>query len=194
MRRPFPSDSSLPAALIVLLLAPASLVAQEADAQMDAYMAAAAPGPEHARLAAHAGEYEVKVEFWMGGPEPQLGAASARREMILGGRYLVEHYESEFFGEPFRGMGIFAYDNVTGKYVSTWIDTLGTGILVLEGDYDDQGRLVMSGPYVDPASGEEKTMKGVTTYHDGGEVWEAWDVAPDGTQGRVMRLTYSRKG
>ena len=36
-------------------------------------------------------------------------------------------------GQPFSGVGIDGYDNLRKKYVTTWIDTMGTGIFSMEG-------------------------------------------------------------
>jgi hypothetical protein len=36
----------------------------------------------------------------------------------------------------FKGMGMDGYDNVKQKFVSSWGDNMGTGIILLEGDYD----------------------------------------------------------
>ena len=36
----------------------------------------------------------------------------------------------------FKGMGIEGYDNVKKKFVGSWVDNMGTGIMTSEGDYD----------------------------------------------------------
>ena len=36
----------------------------------------------------------------------------------------------------FKGMGIEGYDNVKKKFVGSWIDNMGTGIMMSEGTYD----------------------------------------------------------
>ena len=36
----------------------------------------------------------------------------------------------------FKGMGVEGYDNVKKKFVSSWIDNMGTGIQFSEGTYD----------------------------------------------------------
>ena len=42
-------------------------------------------------------------------------------------------------GTPFTGHGMTGYDNVTGKYWSTWTDSMSTGIMVSEGSCDAEG-------------------------------------------------------
>lgn len=43
-------------------------------------------------------------------------------------------------GMPFEGHGTLAYDNHRKMFVSTWIDNMGSGIMVLEGTYDDASK------------------------------------------------------
>lgn len=36
-------------------------------------------------------------------------------------------------GQPFTGIGMHGYENLTKKYVTMWIDSIGTGIFVKDG-------------------------------------------------------------
>jgi len=58
---------------------------------------------------------------------------TATRSMTLDGRVLVEDVSSSMMGSPFTGHGMMGYDNVTGKYWSTWNDSMSTGLMVSEG-------------------------------------------------------------
>jgi hypothetical protein len=55
--------------------------------------------------------------------EAYMKAGTATREMALDGRVLMEELTSSMMG----------YDNVTGKYWSTWTDSMFTGLMVSEG-------------------------------------------------------------
>src|SRR5258705_13645039 len=65
---------------------------------------------------------------------------TATRIMTLGGRVLVEELICSMMGTPFVGRGTMGYDNVTGKYWSTWNDSMSTGLMVSEGTCDPQGQ------------------------------------------------------
>jgi len=39
-------------------------------------------------------------------------------------------------GMPFEGIGINGYDNLKKKFVSTWIDNMGTMIVMSTGTFD----------------------------------------------------------
>jgi hypothetical protein len=62
--------------------------------------------------------------------------------MIIGGRYLRMKYLGDVNGMPFVGESIYAYDNYKKKFISTWLDNMGTGILVSSGTLDKTGKIL----------------------------------------------------
>lgn len=191
--------------LVPLGLASSAAIAQEEVPKRDveaeaealaAYLIASNPGPEHERLASLEGEWTVTGLFWTD-PQarPITALHSSTLRMDLGGRYLVEELEGALWGEEFRGIGITAFDNVAGEYITTWIDNMSTGILILRGTYDSAANaIVMHGEYTDPVTRDTKSLKSVERItDDGARVYEHWEVAPDGTEFKVMELTYRRK-
>jgi Protein of unknown function (DUF1579) len=135
----------------------------EEAAMMKAWQEAMTPGAPQEHLAKAAGDFTYAVKFWMGDPsaEPQVSTGTAHREMIMGGRYLVEKVKGEMMGQEFHGMGTTGYDNTKGTYWNTWFDNMSTGVMVSEGKTDDSGKMVMTGDYVDPMTREAKTSKTV---------------------------------
>ena len=73
---------------------------------------------------------------------PMETSGSTETEMILGGRFLVDHTTGEFNGQKFEGMGISGYDNIKQKYISVWLDTMGTGMMTAEGQADAKGKVL----------------------------------------------------
>ena len=68
----------------------------------------------------------------------------ATRTMTLGGRVLVEEVSGSMMGMPFTGHGMMGFDNVSGKYWSTWNDSMSTGIMMSEGTWTPRARSVAS--------------------------------------------------
>lgn len=173
--------------------------ARDAEAEAEAlaaYLVAANPGEEHERLASLEGAWAVTGKFWSEpGAEPITATHSSTMRMALGRRYLIEDLDGDLWGEEFRGIGITAYDNVEEQYITTWIDNLSTGILVLRGRYDrDADAVVMSGEYTDPVTKQKRSLRSVERVTaDGTRVYEHWEVSDDGSESRVMELTYRRK-
>jgi hypothetical protein len=183
------------AALAGLSVVTTTAPAQEPDeeAMMAAYMKAATPGAEHEKLAARAGTYTTTTRSWLApGAPPEETTGSAERSAILGGRYVVEKYNSTMMGMPFEGMGITGYDNVEQKYVTIWVDNMSTGIFRMLGEADDNGNLVFTGEYKDPVSGETKTMRSVSSPAAGGEKFEMYEVAADGSEFKVFEIVYTK--
>lgn len=163
-----------------------------ADPMMEAYIKLSQPGDNHKILASLAGEWKTETKAWMGPGEPMASTGKARSTMMLGGRYLHQEYEGTFLGMQFAGYGDTGYDNITKKFVSTWVDTMSTGILKIEGTYDQATKsITMTGDYVDP-SGAKKLFKEVLRIVDADKhVLEMYDQM-DGKEVKVMEINYTR--
>ncbi len=130
-------------------------------AKMSAY---AMPGPEHKMLASKAGKWHGKGKFSMSPDGPAMDSdIDTEYTMIMGDRFQSDVTKSDFGGMPFEGHGLYGFDNVTKKYVSTWVDNMGTGIMYMEGTYDAASKtLTMTGNMTDPAAGKSTPAKMVS--------------------------------
>jgi hypothetical protein len=191
-----PRTMVLALAASILTLAVAAQ-AQEMSEQemMAAYMEAATPGSEHEMLAKSAGNWNVTMKSWMApGADPMVSEGTETGEMILGGRYLKSEFSGTTMGMPFNGFGLIGYDNVSKKYVGTWCDSMGTGIMRYEGTYDEQDKvLTCKGDYIDPATGETVTATLISRIiDDDHHVFEMWSPGPDGQPMKWMEMDYRR--
>jgi hypothetical protein len=76
-------------------------------------------------------------------------------KMLLDGRFLYQEFKSQMMGQPFSGIGIDAYDNVRKKYVTAWMDTMGTGIFIMEGTASADGKTItLKGSHPEPGGGQ----------------------------------------
>jgi Protein of unknown function (DUF1579) len=120
---------------------------------------------------------------------------TSENKMILGGRYLEQRYEGTMMGGPFSGIGVTAFDNYKKKFVSTWVDSMGTGIMMMTGTFDKAGKIITSwGMMDDPAA--KKTMKAktaVTIVDADHHTYESWHTGPDGKMIKDLEVSYSRK-
>ncbi|MEM9385421.1 MAG: DUF1579 family protein [Pseudomonadota bacterium] len=137
-------------------------------AVMQAMQRAAAVSAPHRRLAEMAGTYEATMNSW-GDPEapPMESTLQVRREMTMGGRVLEEHWTGQVMGMDFHGMGRTGYDNVTGRYWSTWTDNNSTGLFVSYGDWNEEkGMFVFHGDAIDPVGGGKIPSRMISTFPD----------------------------
>jgi hypothetical protein len=161
-----------------------------------AWSAFAAPGEPHTRLAKLAGKWATKTKSWTEpGKPPEETTGSCEFRMVLGGRYLEQRFEGSMMGQPFSGIGYTGYDNVKKKYEAFWIDTAGTGMLVLSGSQDKSGKkTVYTGSMIDPASGKPVAIRSVDTKVDADNLlFEMWTSGPDGKMSKSMEMSYTRK-
>jgi len=168
----------------------------EQKAEMEAYMKAGTPGAPHQAMAAAAGSYDLKIRSWhdANGPaEEETGTAT--RSMMLGGRVMVEELSSSMMGTPFTGRGMMGYDNVTGKYWSTWNDTMSTGLMVSEGTCDTQSKAcTFTGHWNDPVKKTPIKARMTTKWpNPTTEIFEMYAPGKDGKEMKMMEITYTRK-
>jgi len=105
----------------------------------------AAPVEQHKMLAKNlVGKWTTVERFWMGPPnaKPMETQGSSEAKAIMGDRYVEEVNTSSFMGTPFEGRATFGFDKRTNKYVWSWIDTAGTGVMHAEGTADATGKTV----------------------------------------------------
>ena len=186
-------------ALGMLVTAPAFAAdpPPEQQAMMEKMTKAATPGAQHAMLAKMAGEWTATVKYQMDPSQPwQEATGTSVVTAIMEGRYIQEANTSVMMGMPFSGMGITGYDNVIGKYVSTWIDNMGTGIMTSTGTADATGKTISwNGVMSDPMTGKPSKARMVTTVMDDNHhTFEMFTVPPGAKKEmKTMTIDYVRK-
>lgn len=166
------------------------------DDNMKKWMDYMTPGDMHKMLATHAGKWNVKTTFWMApGGEPTVSEGTSENEMIMGGRYMVSKYKGNMMGMPFEGMAIEAYDNAVKKFMSTWIDNMGTGIMYMTGTWDEAAKqITYTGKTVEPVTGGWIDIREVLRFNaDGTTTMEMYGPGADGKEFKTMEITYTRQ-
>lgn len=194
--------ASIAAMVAVAAIPAAAQEGGEQDAAMAEMMAAWAEyaeiGPAHQDLQRRGGDWDVTVKFWYApGAPPEVSQGSSTVEPVMGGRFVLEHFSSTMpDGTPFEGMGLSGFDNLKKSFVATWVDVMSSGILTAESTSysEDFSRIEYEGMTPDPMAGTYKQQRSVETWKDDDtRVMEAWETGPDGTEVKVMEITYVRK-
>jgi hypothetical protein len=148
---------------------------------------------EHRQLAAFAGEWDLEVLMFHSPGEPQRSHAKSSARSLLGGRYVVEEIEGDFFGMQFQGLALSGYDKQRGKWVASWVDNYSTAIQPWEGTMEG-AVLTMTAPS-EEWMGQVYTPKSVTR-HLGADhlVYEHFAVLPEGQEWKKMEIRYTRRG
>jgi len=175
----------------------ASKLTPEQKATMDKMAKAATPGPQHEMFKKMAGEWTTSIKLQMDPSQPaQESQGAATITTLMDGRYCQEQATSQMMGQPFSGMGIYGYDNVLGKYVATWIDNMGTGIMSSTGTADASGKVIKwDSTMSDPITGKPSKERMVETIVDDNHYTLEMYGTPPGAKKemKTMTIAYTRK-
>jgi hypothetical protein len=153
-----------------------------------AAQAPAKPGPEQEALKKFEGHWDATVS--VGGGESK---GTAEYKIGLGGLWLLLHFKGDFAGAPFEGRGATGYDPNKKKYVSSWIDSMSSQMLLLEGNFDKDGHTYTEVGEGMGEGGKLQKMKSVYEFKgDDKFVFTMYTVA-DGKDQQMMQITYTRK-
>lgn len=154
------------------------------------------PGPMHQWLAKQAGTWEAEVSSWMDpSAPPSKEKATEVVKMSMNGLYQEGDFSSTMMGMPMMGHSVMGFDNMKKKFVSTWIDNMGSGIIMMEGDYDEAGKtLNMKGKQSDPGLKMETTIRQELKFQDDNNyTMTMYSTGPDGKEMKVMEGKFTRK-
>jgi len=163
---------------------------------MKAWMEYATPGDMHAMVAKFDGEWNADITMWQDpSAPPAKSTGTAINRMIMGGRYQESLHTGTFAGMPFEGRSLLAFDNEKKKFINTWIDNMGTGIMVMEGAWDDASRTInFSGSQVDPVSGENMDVRETfQIVDDNTQLMQMFMRSKGGEEVKMMEIKFTRK-
>lgn len=165
------------------------------QAMMEVYQKLATPGEPHKLFASLAGSWTTTTKEWMEpGKPPTESTGSAEMKMLLNGRFLYQEYNSQMMGQPFSGIGIDGYDNLRKRYVTTWIDTWGTGIFQMEGTASADGKTItLKGQHDEPGGGK-MTHRAIWKIVDSNtQTFDMYGTHHGGKEMKVLEIAYTRK-
>ena len=166
-------------------------------AMMQAWMEASTPGAHQKALEPMVGNFTYTLKFKMD-PSQDWTTSEGTYEgnMAMDGRYLLTDVKGDMMGSQFHGMGCLAYDNVLKKYVSAWIDNMGTGIMRTEGAGDAANKVItFEGKMMDPMTRKETAYKYVYEIKSNDAFTMRWwqPGMADGKMFESMVIEYTRE-
>lgn len=187
---------SIISCLAVLFLLSAKAQMPDSATMMKNWMEYMTPGKEHKMMASWSGTWTGDITMWMApGAPPSKSKGIAVHKMVLGGRYQQGVHKGSFMGTPFEGYSTLAYDKAKKVFISTWIDNMGTGVMTLEGPWDEATKsITLTGKMVDPGTGQEIPVREVFIIKDkNNQVMEMYAQGPDGSEFKTMEIKSKRK-
>jgi hypothetical protein len=157
----------------------------------------------HKVLASTAGTWSYVVKMWMdpkGKPTESTGTAT--RKAIMDGRYVSGEYAGKFkmpgadgkmTEMNFIGMSMDGYDNVKKKFVSGWVDNMGTGIMTMDGTYDAATKaFTYTGEYEMMPGVKEKVRQVIKMTDATHMTMEYYEDRGQG-EAKTMEINYTKK-
>ena len=121
---------------------------------------------------------------------------TATIEPVFGGRFIRERFKADMMGQPFEGESTTGYDNNKKQFVSTFIDSMSTGMTHMKGSISPDGRtLTFIGEMDEPMSGEMgKAFRIRITVESADTHTMEMSEILYGEPFKVMEVTYTRTG
>jgi hypothetical protein len=163
-------------------------------AEEQAWMAYMTPGPMHKMLASANGMWDEDITMWMApDAEPIKSTARCSNTMIMGERYQESFHKGNMMGMPFEGRSIVGYDNAKKMFQSTWVDNMGSGVMFMEGKYDENTKTIaLAGKMVDPSTGKEQKIRETYKFVDDNNQLLEMYCTKDGKEFKTMEIKFKR--
>jgi hypothetical protein len=176
------------------------------DAQMMAIMMdLAKPGENHKILEESVGSWTYTTKFWMSpdtNTPPMESFGTAVTKPIMGGRYFQTDHkgkmqmpgaDGKMTDMEFHGMQIDGFDNVKKKFVSSWVDNMGTGIMLSEGTYDPATKTITYTSEEEPMPGMKMKVRELVKLTDKDHHTFEFYEDRGGSEVKTMEITSTRE-
>ena len=159
----------------------------------------------HKLLASLDGTWSFINKMWMNGDptsKAEESKGTAVRKSMMDGRYfsmdvtgkmMVPGPDGKMKEMTFRGHGMDAYDNAKKKFVGTWIDNMGTGVMMSEGDYDPATKTFTYNSEMEMMPGMKQKVREVLKLTDNNHMTFEWYEDRGGKEAKTMEIEYTRK-
>jgi hypothetical protein len=179
--------------------------AEDMQKMMTQMMELAKLNENHKVLADLAGTWSYTVKMWMNpdpSAKPEEYKGTAVRKPMMDGRYFVLDVSGKMQmpgpdgkkkDMTFKGMSLEGYDNVKQKFVSSWIDNMGTGIMMSEGTYDPATKTFTYNAEGEFIPGMKQKIREVIKIVDKDHHTFEWYEDRGGQEAKTMEIQYTRK-
>lgn len=170
-------------------------MSKEQTAMMDAMQRAGEVRAEHKQLGYFVGDWDVTTSMFMDPKAPpQKSEGKAHIESLFGGRYIRTKFEGNYAGQTFNGEGLMGFDNTTGKFFNTWIDSGSTGISLAWGAYDAASKSYTFRTEMDDhmKPGTKSPVREVVHIVDATHYTFGWYETHAGKEAKTMEIAYSK--
>ena len=183
--------------------APATTAASPNEAEMMKQMMELPKlNDNHKLLADFAGSWSTSVKMMEPGKEPTVSKGSVTYKSIMNGRYVIGDHtgsmkmpgaDGKMKDFTFKGMSTDGYDNVKQKFTSSWMDNMGTGIMIMEGTYDPATKTFTYTGEMEMVPGMKTPIRSVVKATDKNHRTFEWYENRGGQEMKTLEISYTRK-
>lgn len=150
------------------------------------------PTTEHRELAEHVGTWKVACKFYMEPGQPPMESEARDTVTAIGEFWTLARFENSMMGMPFVGSCTLGYEPHSGRYVSTWIDSMAPVLCVLTGhkkgdtmELKGEFHSCMTNTVLKHRTTEKRISKDE-------RIFEMFCTMPDGNEIKLMTNHYRR--
>lgn len=174
---------------------PTDAAAKTDDPMMEKMKEFGTPGPAHKILEPKVGKWTANMKCWKEpGGQPETSTGSSEAKWVFGGRFLEDNFTGNFAGQAFQGRGYCGYDNIQKKYISTWLDSMSTGMMHASGSFDPATKtFTFTGESSNCMTGKVEKTRVVEKIVDNDHItMQMFGPGPDGKEYMSMEIAYTR--
>lgn len=185
------------ALLFLVLIAGASTCSADSlpVGQPDPWVSYRTPSTEHAKLERFVGTWNTRISIWLS-PDaaPETFDLKAETAMTLGGRFHRTEVRGFMQGALYEEIAWLGFDNITRRFTRTVAHTMGTGLLVLDGDWNAQHDTIdLHGETKNPATLSLIKVRQRLTFIDlDTMLLENFEQVADGAETKTMEQRFTR--
>jgi len=150
------------------------------------------PTTEHKLLKDHAGNWKVACKFYMDPSQPPMETTANETIEMVGEFWTVSKYETSMMGMPFVGRATLGFEPHSGKFVSTWVDSMAPVLCALTGKQKGD-TIHMEGEFFSCMTNSVLKHRTTEKHVSKNErIFEMFAVMPDGKEFKMMTNHYKR--
>ena len=155
------------------------------------------PGPDHDRLNALIGTWNMAIRQWKGPDAEAIElTGTATRRWVLDERFIEERAENKTSsGGILRSLGYLGYNRLTQLYEHVWMLSAATGMFFERGRYDPESNLIRTtGVDTVPVTGAAVlTTTELKIESPDRHILSAYAIGADGIRWKQLEIIYSKK-
>lgn len=154
------------------------------------------PHEAHRVLERLVGDWNVNIRDNVSeGEVSQTSQGFAQIRMVFGGRYVVEEFKGILGTSSYNGKNTIGFNNATGRYEASWIDSRNTAMLNSKGYFDNASdTFVFVGSIYNPLTKKMERVRSKLVFKDP-DVFVMFikSSSKSRVHGVTMQLVYSRR-